>query len=167
MPALGISIHRWRRCSERAQHCFPSNLFCTINGFYISPSNCRDLGNLTSYPLPSSNHRASLTKQYPEPKLAAFITEVQDQMAGFAYSLEEQNRLLHCQLERSLGIIANTVGRLFPTGPVLSRFDRFHQIGPRALKGPRASGSGCPFLYYEVQNNMKSHKLNPFISAFS
>ena len=51
------------------------------------------------------------------------------------------------------------------TGPVLSRFDRFHQIGPRALKGPRASGG--PFLYYEVQNKMKSHKLNPFISAFS
>ena len=36
-------------------------------------------------------------------------------MAEFVYSLEEQNRLLHCQLERSLGIIANTVGRLFPT----------------------------------------------------
>ena len=94
MPALGISIHRWRRCSERAQRCFPSNLFCTVNDFYISPSNCRDLGNLASYPLPSSNHRAPLTKQYPKPKLAAFITEVEDQMAEFAYSLEEQNRLL-------------------------------------------------------------------------
>ena len=115
MPALGISIHRWKRCSERARHCFPSNLFCTINGFYISSSKCRDLANLTSYPLPSSSHRPSLSKQYPEPKLAAFITEVEDQMAEFAYSLEKQNRLLHCQLERSLGIIANTVGRLFPT----------------------------------------------------
>ena len=115
MPALGISIHRWRRCSERAQRCFPSNLYCTINGFYISSSNCRNLGNLTSYPLPSSHHRASLTKHYLEPKLAAFITEVEDQMAEFAYRLEEQNRLLHCQLERSLGIIANTLGRLFST----------------------------------------------------
>ena len=101
--------------SERAHHCFPSNLFCTNNSFYISSSKCRDLGNLTSYPLPSFSNRTSLSKPYPEPKLAAFIAEVEDQMAEFAYSLEEQNRLLHCQLERSLGIIANTVGRLFPT----------------------------------------------------
>ena len=36
-------------------------------------------------------------------------------MVEFAYSLEEQIRLLHCQLERSLGIIVNAVGRLFPT----------------------------------------------------
>ena len=78
MPALGISIHRWQRCSERAQHCFPSNSFSTINGFYISSSKCRDLGNLTSYLLPSSSNRTSLSKHYPEPKLAAFITEVAD-----------------------------------------------------------------------------------------
>ena len=70
---------------------------------------------MTSYSLPSSSHRPSLSKQYPEPKLAAYITDVEDQMAEFAYSLEEQNRLLHCQLEISLGIIANTVGRLFLT----------------------------------------------------
>ena len=44
------------------------------------------------------------------------------------------------------------------TGPVLSRFDRFRQIGPRA--------SGNLFLYYEVKNKMKCHKLNPFISTF-
>ena len=115
MPALGISIHRWQRYYERARHCFPFNLFCAINGFYIFSSKCRDLGNLTSYPLPSFFNRTSLSKHYPEPKLAAFITEVEDQMAEFVYNLEEQNRLLHCQLERSLGIIANTVGRLFPT----------------------------------------------------
>ena len=45
MPALQISIHTWQRCSEQARHCFPSNLFGTINGFYIS-SKCRDLGQL-------------------------------------------------------------------------------------------------------------------------
>ena len=33
------------------------------------------------------------------------------------------------------------------SGPVLGRFDRLDQIGPRTLKGPRASGV---FLYYEV-----------------
>ena len=60
MPALRISVHRWKRRSERAQHCFPSNLFCTISGFYISSSKCRDLANLTFYPLPSSSHRPSL-----------------------------------------------------------------------------------------------------------
>ena len=115
MPVLGISMHRCRGCSERAQHCFSSNLFRTINGFYISSSKCRDLGNLTSYPLPSSSNRTSLSKHYPEPKLAAFITEVEENLAEFAYNLEEQNRLLHCQLERLLGIIADTVGSVFPT----------------------------------------------------
>ena len=57
--------------------------------------------------------------------------------------------------------ISDIFGRIalfLGTGPVLSRFDRFYQIGPRTLKGPRASGD--PLLYYEAQNRGKCHKLN-------
>ena len=43
-------------------------------------------------------------------------------------------------------------------GPVLSLFDQCYQIGPRTLKGLRASGG--PLLYYEAQNRRKCHKLN-------
>jgi len=43
------------------------------------------------------------------------VTEVEDQIAEFADNLDEQSRLLHCQLERALGIISTTIGRLFPT----------------------------------------------------
>ena len=42
--------------------------------------------------------------------------------------------------------------------PVLGRFDRFYQIGPRTLKGPRTSRG--PLLYYEAQNRGKCRKLN-------
>ena len=51
----------------------------------------------------------------PDSKFSAFFTEVEDQIAEFASSLDEQNRLLHCQLERALVIISTTIGRLFPT----------------------------------------------------
>ena len=44
------------------------------------------------------------------------------------------------------------------SGPVLGRFDRFYHIGPRTLKGPRASRG--PLLYYEAQNKGKCYKLN-------
>ena len=39
-------------------------------------------------------------------------------------------------------------------GPVLGRYDRFYQTGPRTLKGPRASRN--PLLYYKAQNREKS-----------
>ena len=84
-----------------------------MNGIYLSSSHCRDLGHLTlaHSPYPSRN----LSAQYPDFKFSAFFTEVEDQIAEFASSLDEQNRLLHCQLERALGIISTTIGRLFPT----------------------------------------------------
>ena len=48
------------------------------------------------------------------------------------------------------------------TGPIgraiLGRFNPFYQIGPRTLKGPRASRG--PLLYYVAQNRGKCHKLN-------
>ena len=81
--------------------------------YFLSSSHCRDLGHLTlaHSPHPSRN----LSAQYPDYKFSAFFSEVEDQIAEFASSLDEQNRLLHCQLERALGIISTTIGRLFPT----------------------------------------------------
>ena len=53
--------------------------------------------------------------------------------------------------------LKNTTTRTsFTAGPVSSRFNRFYQIGPRTLKGPRASGG--PFLYCEVQNTTEDVK---------
>ena len=113
IPSLGISIHRWNQCPVRASHCFPSKLFCTLNGFYLSSSHCRDLGHLT---LAHSSHPSrNLSARYADSKFSAFFTEVEDEIAEFASSLDEQNRLLHCQLERALGITSTTIGRLFPT----------------------------------------------------
>ena len=113
IPSVGISIHRWNQCPVRASHCFPSKLFCTMNGIYLSSSHCRDLGHLTL--AHSSLLSRNLSAQYPDSKFSAFFTEVEDQIAEFAYSLDEQNRLLHCQLESALGIISTMIGRLFPT----------------------------------------------------
>ena len=50
-------------------------------------------------------------------------------------------------------------------GPVLNRFDRFYQIGPRTLKRSRASGG--PLLYYEAQNRGKCRKLNQCLIRMS
>ena len=70
-----------------------------MNGIYLSSSHCRDLGHLT---LAHSSHPSpNLSAQYPDSKFSAFFTEVEDQIAEFASSLDEQNRLLHCQLERA------------------------------------------------------------------
>ena len=84
-----------------------------MNGIYLSSLHCCDLGHLT---LADSSHPSrNLSAQYPDSKYSTFFTKVEDQIAEFAYSLDEQNRLLHCQLERALGIISTTIGRLFPT----------------------------------------------------
>ena len=43
-------------------------------------------------------------------------------------------------------------------GRVLGRFNRFYQIGPHTLKGPRAEGA--LFLYCEVRNAPENVKYN-------
>ena len=112
IPSLGISIHHWNRCPVRASHCFPSNLFCTMNGIYLSSFHCRNLGHLD---IAHTSGLRNFSSCLPDSKFSAFLTEVEDQIAEFAFRLDEQNRLLHCQLERALGIISTTIGRLFPT----------------------------------------------------
>ena len=113
IPSLGISIHYWNRCPVRPSHCFPSNLFCTMNGIYLSSSHCRNLGHLDiAHP---SGLRNFLHTFLIQNFLHSSITEVKDQIAKFAFRLDEQNRLLHCQLERAVGIMSTTIGRLFPT----------------------------------------------------
>ena len=57
----------------------------------------------------------NLSSYLPDSKFFAFLTKVEDQIAEFAFRLDEQNCLLHCQLERALEIISTTIGQLFPT----------------------------------------------------
>ena len=110
---------------------------------YLSSSHCRNLGHLTL--AHSSRPSRNLSAQYSDSKFSAFFTEVEDQIAEFAYRLDKQNRFLHCQLERALGIISTTIGRLFPTeilclalgrpsfgiasGEVLTELNCFRDVG--------------------------------------
>ena len=99
IPSLGISIHQWNRCPVEASNCFPSKLFCTMNGICLSSSNCRNLGHLdTAHPSKLQN----LSSHLLDSEYSAFLTEVEDQVAEFAFRLGKQNRLLRCQLERAL-----------------------------------------------------------------
>jgi len=97
----------------RASYCFPSELFCTMNGIYLSSSNCQKLARLAVTHFSVSYRNFSTF--YPDSKFFAFITEVKDQIAEFADNLDKKSRLLHCQLERALAIISTIIGRLFRT----------------------------------------------------
>ena len=114
IPNLSISIHKWSPCPIRAQHCFPKDLFCTLNGIYIVASKCHSLGNLTTF---SPKHRPSSTKthRYPDPIITSYIDELEDRVAELADHLNEQHHLLQCQLERNLGVLAKTLAKIFPT----------------------------------------------------
>ena len=87
IPSLSISIQHWNRCTVRASRCFPSNLFCTMNGIYLSSSHCQNLEHLNiAHPSGFRN----LSSYLPDLKFSAFITEVEDQIAEFAFRLDEQ-----------------------------------------------------------------------------
>ena len=114
IPTMAISIHHWSPCPIRAQHCFPQKLFCTLNGIYIVARLCKSLGNLSFYSprnRPQRNHIFS----YPDPMVTSYINELEDHVAELSTQLGEQHRLLLCQLERNLGVLAQTLGKLFPS----------------------------------------------------
>ena len=69
-----------------------------MNGIYLSSSQCQNLGHLDiAHPLGLRN----LSSYLPDSKFSAFLTEVEDQIAEFAFRLDEQNHLKHCQLEQA------------------------------------------------------------------
>ena len=56
----------------------------------------------------------NLSLHFCDSKYSAVRIEVEDQIAHFAFTSDKQNRLLHYQLERALGINSITIGLLFP-----------------------------------------------------
>jgi len=113
-----MSTHKWTRCPIRTIYCFKNNLYCTSNEIYIETANCHSLNKLDVYKL-----KLRLLK--PDSKLTPFVTEIEDQVADLIQRLDEQNRLLNCQPERALGIMANTFGSS------AARWGR--QVGSRTL----------------------------------
>ena len=53
--------------------------------------------------------------KYPFLHSDLFLNEIKDQLNEFALKLNEQNHLLHCQLERTLNILSSTSGKLYPS----------------------------------------------------
>ena len=53
--------------------------------------------------------------EYPFPHSDLFLNEIEDQLNEFALKLNEQNYLLHCQLERTLNVLSSTLGKLYPS----------------------------------------------------
>ena len=120
IPSRGMSIHRWSLCPHRAVHCFSKKLFCTINGIYIFPLKCQNLHSLhqekTILRLKKRLSSKNLSEvKYPFPHSDLFLNEIKDQLNEFALKLNEQNHLLHCQLERTLNILSSTSGKLYPS----------------------------------------------------
>ena len=120
IPSRGMSIHRWSLCPHRAVHCFSKKLFCTINGIYIVPFKCQNLQSLyqekTILRLKKHLFSKNLSEvEYPFPHSDLFLNEIEDQLNEFALKLNEQNHLLHCQLERTLNILSSTLGKLYPS----------------------------------------------------
>ena len=120
IPYRGMSIHRWSLCPHRAVHCFSKKLFCTINGIYIVFLKCQNLQSLHQKKtiLRLKKHLSSkiLSEvEYPFPHSDFFLNEIEDQLNEFALKLNEQNHLLHCQLERTFNILSSTLGKLYPS----------------------------------------------------
>ena len=86
----------------------------TLNSFYTAASNCKSLGNLTFYSPKNRAHRKH-GFSYPDPILTSYFNELGDHVAELSTQLQEQHRLLLCQLERNLGVLAQTLGKLFPS----------------------------------------------------
>ena len=89
----------------------PLQTFFTTNGIYLLLPHYRGLGHLDIAHLLGLQN---LSSHLPNFKYSTFLTEVENQIVEFAFRLDEQIRLLHCQLERVLGIASTTIGLLFP-----------------------------------------------------
>ena len=105
-----MSIHRWSPCPNWAVHCFSKRLFYTINGIYIVLFKCQNLQILHQEKTILCLKKRFFSKnfsevEYPFPHSDLFLNEIEDQLSEFALKLNEQNHLLHCQLERTLNIL--------------------------------------------------------------
>ena len=113
ITTLGMPVHQWSVCAIRAIHCFPKQLFCTFNGICLVIFNRNELSKLPAFK--PSKSLGELAKAHPDTPFAPLLNKIEDQLSDLIQKLDEQSRLLNCQLERALSIIANTAGKLFPS----------------------------------------------------